>query len=247
MQKITVEVCCGSVDDVIEAQASGANRVELNSDLFHGGLTPTIGQLLVAKELTGMEIMTMVRPREGGFHYTEAEFKTALADAKELLRNGSDGIVFGFLNQDGTVDAERCRAMVEIAGNRQTVFHRAIDVVPDWKEALDVLSEIGVTRILTSGQMPNVYEGLETVAEMIRYARSRIEIMPGAGVTLANISEVVRLTDCTQIHIAKYKRCYDLSACGNSAIFFGGALYPPEDRYDLIDGEAIHKMCAKLQ
>ena len=76
-----MEVCCGSADDVIQAKLAGADRVELNSDLFHGGLTPTAGSLRVAKRETGMKIMAMVRPREGGFCYTGAEFMTALEDA----------------------------------------------------------------------------------------------------------------------------------------------------------------------
>ena len=67
MSKVLLEVCCGSADDVIQAQKAGADRVELNSDLFHGGLTPTLGELIVAKRETGMKIMAMVRPREGGF------------------------------------------------------------------------------------------------------------------------------------------------------------------------------------
>ena len=81
MKKILVEVCCGSADDVIEAKKAGADRVELNSDLFHGGLTPTVGSLLVAKRETGMKIMTMIRPREGGFCYTEAECVRCVAPA----------------------------------------------------------------------------------------------------------------------------------------------------------------------
>ena len=66
MKKVLLEICCGSADDVIEAYRAGADRVELNSDLFHGGLTPTVGSLTVAKRETGLKIMAMVRPREGG-------------------------------------------------------------------------------------------------------------------------------------------------------------------------------------
>ena len=107
MSRVLLEVCCGSADDVIQAHKAGADRVELNSDLFHGGLTPTLGELVVAKRETGMKIMTMVRPREGGFCYTDAEFATAVEDGKLLLSHGADGLVFGFLHQDGTLDRER--------------------------------------------------------------------------------------------------------------------------------------------
>ena len=115
MGKVLLEVCCGSADDVIQAHRAGADRVELNSDLFHGGLTPTIGELLVAKRETGMRIMAMVRPREGGFCYTQAEFDTAIEDAKLLLHHGADGLVFGFLHPDGTIDLERTRVLAELA------------------------------------------------------------------------------------------------------------------------------------
>lgn len=105
MGNTVVEICCGSVDDVLEAQRAGAHRVELNSSLFLGGLTPTIGALMEAKRLApGMQVMTMVRPRAGGFCYTQADYRTALVDARELLGHGADGIVFGFLRSDGTVD-----------------------------------------------------------------------------------------------------------------------------------------------
>ena len=85
MKNILLEVCCGSAEDVIEAWKAGADRVELNSNLFHGGLTPTIGSLLVAKHEVTIPIMTMVRPREGGFCYTDTEYRVCLEDAEMLL------------------------------------------------------------------------------------------------------------------------------------------------------------------
>ena len=133
------EVCCGSAEDAIEAAKGGAQRVELNSDLFHGGLTPTIGALQVAKRHIDIPVMCMVRPREGGFCYTDVEFEVMLADARALLDTGADGIVFGFLHEDGTVDRERTRQMLEVIGDKTSVFHRAIDVTPDVFAALDAL------------------------------------------------------------------------------------------------------------
>lgn len=241
MGKIKVEICCGSADDVIQAKAAGADRVELNSCLFLGGLTPSVGELKVAKK-TGMEIMAMVRPREGGFCYTQAEFETMLADAEALIAAGADGIVFGFLHEDGTVDEARCRAMLAVIGEKKSVFHRAIDVVPDWKAALDVLIRLGVTRILTSGQEPSVHYGAETVRQMIAYAAGRIEVLPGAGIRMNNVKEIVEKTGCDQFHVALSRTCTDRSACGNPEIFFGGALYPPEDRFSMADQAKIHSM-----
>ena len=249
MKKILVEVCCGSADDVIEAKKAGADRVELNSDLFHGGLTPTIGSLLVAKRETGMKIMTMVRPREGGFCYTEAEFAVAIEDAKQLLANGSDGLVFGFLHTDGTIDVERTAILAKLAhsAGKEAVFHRAIDVVPDWKQALDLLIDLNITRVLTSGQEADVSNGTETVREMIRYAAGRIQILPGAGITARNYQRIVAETGTDQIHLAAHRSVADTSVLNNRSIFYGGCLYPPEDRYNMIDKEYISGIVTGLE
>lgn len=175
---ILFELCCGSTADALAAYRGGANRVELNSDMFHGGLTPTLGSLrTVKKHAPDLKVMCMVRPREGGFHYSDIEFETMLEDAKIFLENGADGIVFGFLHEDGTVDAERVKAMLEVIGDHESVFHRAIDVVPDWKAAL--------TRTV-----------------------------------------------------------YDRSAMGNPSIYFGGCVYPPEDRYSVSAAEDIANFVA---
>ncbi len=248
MDRVLLEVCCGSADDVIQAHKAGAHRVELNSDLFHGGLTPTIGELLVAKRETGMKIMTMVRPREGGFCYTPAEFATAFEDARVLLANGADGLVFGFLHDDGTIDKERTRILAEMAqdAGKETVFHRAIDIVPDWREALDALIGLGITRVLTSGQERDVSLGSKTVREMIGYASGRIQILPGAGINARNMDRIITETGCNQIHLSAHKPQYDASVNNNRSIHYGGCLYPPEDRFNVIDSEYISGMVSRL-
>lgn len=248
MRQVILEVCCGSVDDVIQAQKAGAHRVELNSNLFHGGLTPTLGTLLVAKRETNMKIMTMVRPREGGFCYTNAEFDTAIEDAKQLLANGTDGLVFGFLQQDGSLDLGRTRAMAELAqaAGKETVFHRAIDVVSNWKEVLDALIELNITRVLTSGQESDVSYGTQTVREMIEYAAGRIQILPGAGITAKNMDRILSETGCDQIHLAAHKTHFDTSVNNNRSIYYGGCLYPPEDQFNVIDSDYIGGMVTRL-
>lgn len=245
--KILVEVCCGSFDDAVQAQAGGAHRIELNSSLFHGGLTPSIGTLVETKKKLNIPVMVMVRPREGGFCYTEGEFAVAQQDARMALENGADGIVFGFLHADGTVDMERCEKMLKIIGDKDSVFHRAFDVVPDPFKALDQLIELGVTRIMTSGQESTVVEGTDLIRKLIQHAKGRIEILPGGGIRLTNIDRVIRETGCDQIHIASFATHYDGSTSANPRIFYGGALYPPEDRYNVTDREDISKVCSKTE
>jgi len=246
MARILLEVCCGSADDVLEAWRAGADRVELNSSLFHGGLTPSAGSLLAVKEAAPIPVMAMIRPRAGGFCYTPVEFRSALLDAQKLIELGADGLVFGFLNPDGTVDEARTGELVQLAGEKQGVFHRALDVTPDWRRALETLIKLGVKRVLTSGQAPNVFFALDTVAEMIRFAQGAIEILPGAGVTLQNAQKVVEATGCTQIHIAHHRRVQDASTLNNRDIFFGGALYPPEDSFEVTDRAYIEAVRGRL-
>ena len=246
MNRYTLEVCCGSVDDVLEAQRGGADRVELNACLMLGGLTPSIGALIAAKKLSKLPIMTMVRPRQAGFCYTDAEYATALADAEALLAHGSDGLVFGFLDAEGNLDVKRTRALARLAGDRTKVFHRAIDVCADWKRLLGQLIDIGIDRVLTSGLAPDVFYGIDTICEMMDFAQGAIQIMPGAGISLKNVDRIVEATGCDQIHVARFRNVMDTSTAGNRDIFFGGALYPPEDRYSVIDGDYISSMRARL-
>ena len=246
MNQYTLEVCCGSVDDVLEAQRGGADRVELNSCLMFGGLTPSIGTLIAAKKLSSLPIMTMVRPRQAGFCYTAAEYAAALADAEQLLEHGSDGLVFGFLDADGNLDAKRTRELARLAGDKTKVFHRAIDVCADWKRLLGQLIDIGIDRVLTSGLAPDVFYGVEVIREMMDFAQGAIQIMPGAGVNLRNVDKIVEATGCDQIHVARFRDVMDTSTAANQDIFFGGALYPPEDRYSVIDGDYIGQIRARL-
>ncbi|MBQ9409275.1 MAG: copper homeostasis protein CutC [Clostridia bacterium] len=246
MKKYLLEVCCGSVEDVLEAERGGADRVELNSCLFHGGLTPSLGELITAKKLSKLLVMTMVRPRQGGFCYTKAEYMTALADAEKLLENGADGLVFGFLKQDGSLDKERTKELARLAGDKTKVFHRAIDVADDWKKMLGELIDIGVDRVLTSGLAPDVFYGIDVIKEMVAFAAGRIQILPGAGVNLKNVDKIMEFTGCDQVHVARFKQAMDPSTANNRDIFYGGALYPPEDRYDVIDGDYISAIRAHL-
>jgi len=249
MANILLECCCGSAEDALEAARGGAGRAELCSDLFHGGLTPSIGSLKIAKAGCEIPIMAMIRPREGGFCYTETEFAVCIEDAKALIAAGADGLVFGFLHQDGTLDAGRTQTIAEIAlsAGKEAVFHRAIDVVPDWREAMDTLMAMGLTRVLTSGQESDVSLGTETVRQMIEYAAGRIQVMPGAGITARNMQRIIRETGCCQIHLAAQRLCCDNSVDNNRAIYYGGCLYPPENLFKLTDREAIRGMTDALK
>ena len=111
--KILIEVCCGSVDDAVQAANGHADRIELNSSLFFGGLTPSLGSIIEAKRRLNIPVMVMIRPRAGGFCYTQAEMAVMLNDTKLALEHDADGLVFGILTEDGSIDTERCRQRLD--------------------------------------------------------------------------------------------------------------------------------------
>ena len=244
--EILIEVCCGSVDDAIQAERGGARRIELNSSLFFGGLTPSLGSIIEAKRRLSIPVMVMIRPRGGGFCYTEAEMAVMMNDAKLAVEHGADGIVFGVLTQDGCIDMKRCRQILELALDKEAVFHRAFDVTPDPLKALDQLIELGFKRVLTSGQERSVPEGAELIRKLIAHAAGRIEILPGGGIQPHNVRAILEQTGTKQVHLSAFEQKIDRSVHNRPHITFGGALRPPEDRYDVVDPSVIQSVSELL-
>ena len=246
MADITLEVIACSVDDCRAVQEGGGDRIELCSALELGGLTPSLGLLIAARQAVRLPIMAMLRPRPGGFCYSEAEFAVLLADADLALRYGADGLVFGCLHAGGTVDAERTAAVVQLAGDRQTVFHRAFDVTPDPFAALDALVRLGVTRLLSSGRQPSALAGAANLAAYRAHVGERLQILPGSGITPANVAEVLRRTGCDQVHASLSGRVEDRSTAANGAIRFTPAALGPQEQVRVTDRDLVTAMRREL-
>jgi copper homeostasis protein len=247
MARVLLEICCGSIDDAIEAEKGGADRVELCSALFLGGLTPSFGTIQEAKRRLKIPVMVMVRPRGGGFGYSEAEMASMERDTEAAVEAGADGVVFGILQADGRIDIARCRRIRQLMGQRQAVFHRAFDVTPDPFEALEQLVDLGITRLLTSGQKDSVPEGAELIKKLIERAGERIEILPGGGIQVWNAQEMIERTGCRQVHLTAWKAVSDTSTQARAGITFGGALHPAEDRFQMTDAEAVRRLAGMLR
>jgi copper homeostasis protein len=248
MANILLEICCGSIDDAIQAEKGGADRVELCSALFLGGLTPSVGTIQEAKTRLKIPVMVMVRPRGGGFCYTEAEIASMERDAEAAIDSAADGVVFGILQADGKIDAKRTKRMRQLIGKRQAVFHRAFDVTPDPFKALEQLVDLGITRILTSGQKDTVPEGTELIAKLIERAGKRIEILPGGGgLRPFNLREIMDKTGCRQVHMTAWGAVRDSSTHARPEVTFGGALHPPEDQYDVTDAKLVREIGKRLR
>jgi copper homeostasis protein len=246
MPDLVVEAVCCSADDCVEADAGGADRIELCGELVVGGLTPSLGTLIEARASTRLPIVQMIRPRAGGFCYTAREFATMRRDAELALAHGADGLVFGVLQESGEVDVERCAGIVAMAraAGRQTVFHRAFDVVPEPFAALEALIELGVTRILTSGRQPTAVAGAPLIRQLVERAGGRIEILPGGGVREGNVAELLRTTGVRAVHLAPFTPRRDASGHANPALSFSGLQIPAEGTYPVSDREAFGRVRA---
>ncbi len=247
MARVVLEICCGSLEDALEAEAGGADRVELCSSLFFGGLTPSFGTIAEAVRRLRIPAIVMIRPRGGGFCYTEPEFAAMVADAEAAIGQSVAGLVFGVLMPDGTIDRARTRRLRDLAGGRQAVFHRAFDVTPDPFRALDELVDLGITRVLTSGQQDTVPEGLELIKRLVDYAGDRIEVMPGGGIKPFNFDDVLARTGCRQVHVAAFTTRRDDSTRHRPFVTFGGALFPPENLYDLTDRSIVEQLARRTR
>lgn len=199
---LTVEICAGSLADCLAAERAGADRVELNSAIWLGGLTPSMGTFRLAKEALSIPIVCMLRPRGAGFYYSEEERDTMFADARGLLTAGADGLAFGFLRSDGCVDEQVTRQMAELAhaAGAEAVFHRAFDVTPDAFAAAEALIGCGVDRVLTSGQRATAHEGAPLIRELQQRLGERIQILAGSGIDARNVTALVGETGVAQVH-----------------------------------------------
>ena len=241
-----LEICCGSAEDAIEAATGGADRVELCSALFLGGLTPSLGSLVHVKQHAKIPVIAMNRPRAAGFCYSPTEFAVMERDADVLLEHGADGIVFGILNDDGTIDIKRTRALRKRIGSRQAVFHRAFDVTPAPFRALEELIDLGITRVLTSGQKNGAPEGVALIKQLIDRADGRIEVLPGAGLHLDNIRQFANQTGCNQIHLTAFTERRDTSTLANPNIKFGAENGPSESTFQLTDRALVRQIKEEL-
>lgn len=199
---ITLEVCCGSFADALAAQAGGAPRIELNSALPLGGLTPSEASVKLVRQHTSLEVVAMVRPCAGGFCYTDAQWTQLLAEISSLLSAGAHGIAFGCLTPTGTIDVARTREAVHLIhrAHATAVFHRAFDLTPNADKAINQLVSIGVDRLLTSGQAPTALEGAPLIAHLQSTWSDRIEILPGSGIRPSNASQILAATGVSQLH-----------------------------------------------
>jgi len=202
---IALEIAVQDPDGVVAAVRGGADRIELCTALALGGLTPSAA-LIEAAVAAAQSVHVLVRPRPGGFEYSSAEATMILDDVRRALDAGARGVVVGAV-RDGRVDTQLVARVRETVGSAEVTFHRAFDTLADRDQAIDLLAELGVDRVLTSGGASRATDALDDIARLVARADGRVEVMAGAGIDAATVGAVAA-TGVAAIH-ASAKRTVD--------------------------------------
>jgi copper homeostasis protein len=197
-----IEVVVYNIESAMKAQEGGADRVELCDNPGEGGTTPSAGTIESVRQNLNIDVYVMIRPRGGDFCYSNYEFHAMKRDISQCQKSSVDGLVFGILNPDGSMDKKRCQELIARSRPLKVTCHRAFDMARDPFEALEDCIEVGFNRILTSGRELQALKGIGLLAELVKKAAGRIEIMAGSGVNEESVEEIVRESAVREIHFS---------------------------------------------
>lgn len=205
MSDLKLEICTPSFTAALTAQKGGANRIELCAALESGGITPSYATIALCKAQLTIPVYVLIRARGGDFCYSEEEMQVMLRDIELCSELGVDGVVCGALSTNATVHITQTKRFLAAAKNMDFTFHRAFDRCQNPHDTLRQLIDLGISRILTSGQQPNALLGTKLLAQLIQVADNQITIMPGAGINAENIQEIKAITQAKEFHLSAKK------------------------------------------
>lgn len=196
-----LEICVDSIESALNAQLAGADRVELCNNLLEGGTTPSYGTIISARNNLDIGLQVIIRPRGGDFLYSDCEYDIMRRDIDACGESGVDGVVIGILTREGQIDIERTAKLAEYATPMSVTFHRAFDMCADPLKSIEDIITAGAYRLLTSGQMNNTADGVETIKKLVDISAGRIIIMPGGGIDEHNIASIATSTGASEFHL----------------------------------------------
>lgn len=200
MKPFLFELCVESLKAAQSAERGGADRIELCVRLDLGGITPSEELTAASIRALSIPVHLLIRPRGGDFVYTAREFDQMRRQVERGKEAGAAAVVLGVLLADGRVDIGRSRELVELARPMKVTFHRAFDETPDQSEALEAVIGTDADCLLTSGGAADVLTGAGQIAQLVRQARERIQIMAGGGLRLATMVELLERTGLRALH-----------------------------------------------
>lgn len=239
-----IEIVVYNIESALKAFEGGADRIELCDNPGEGGTTPSYGVIELVRQNVALDVYVMIRPRGGDFHYSSYEYHAMKRDISQCQKLSVDGVVFGVLNPDGTIDKKRCKELISQARPLKVTCHRAFDMTKDPFQALEDCIEVGFDRILTSGQQPQAAKGAELIGELIKKASGRIAIMPGSGVNEETVTEIIRKSGATEIHFSATGSRESAMQYKNQAIAGMGSDEGAEFKLRTVDPMRVKKMRA---
>ncbi|MDO7614526.1 MAG: hypothetical protein MUQ75_09820 [Crocinitomicaceae bacterium] len=208
---LCIELCVSTMEAITLAKDLKIDRVEVCQNLESGGVTPSATLVQLAID-SGLKTHVLIRPRIGGFIYSQDELELIEKEISYFVSIGVDGIVIGALLSDHRINYKFIESVRKDYPNLDITFHKAFDDTPDWKASVNVLAELGVNRILSSGCASNVIKGMTTLKSMIEYAPDKIEILPGGGLNENNMDFFLKNVRPDWIHFSGCKKIYDRSS-----------------------------------
>ena len=193
MQKAIVECCANSVSSALTAIQAGANRIELCKNLENGGETPAYSDILELRNLTNIDLHILILPKANNFIYSNKDFKKIIEDIQFCKKNNINGVVIGALNKDLSINIKQTKELVEIARPMRVTFHRAFDTISKLENDLNKIIECGCDYLLTSGQKPNVDDGLNNISKLVKQSSQKIKIIAGGGVNHNNVESLYKI------------------------------------------------------
>jgi copper homeostasis protein len=242
-----IEICVDSVEGAMAAERGGADRVELCDNLMEGGTTPSAGCVKLARRSVRLGIQMMIRPRGGDFLYSDMELNVMREDIRMAKDLGADGVVIGCLNESGEIDCERTAELTKLARPLNVTFHRAFDMCRDPRRALEELIELGIERVLSSGQEATATEGLDLLRELQQQSAGRIIVMPGGGLTVHNVRRIAEAIGAGEVHLSARSGVESRMQFRNHRCFMGGTLRPPEFSWKTTDEASVRSVVTGLR
>jgi copper homeostasis protein len=240
-EHVVIEVCVDSVASAVAAERGGAQRVELCSDLFEGGVTPSVGLMEVVRSRISIGLHAIIRPRAGDFCYSDEEFDIMCRDVGAAKAAGADGVVLGVLDPAGQVDIHRTRQLIDLARPLSITFHRAFDMSADLLRALEDVCATGADRLLTSGGEQTCLQGVKAIAQLVRLGGDRITILAGGGIGLNNAAQIIESTGVKEIHVGLGSPVTSPMLYRNPRVSLGKALGREYDRTQVLE-ENVRKL-----
>ncbi len=237
---MTLEILADSLESALIAQDHGADRIELCANMNFGGTTPSAGLIEAVVKNLSIPVFVMLRPRGGNFVYSEPEYEVMKHDLSFIKSSGASGVVFGILTKSGDVDKKRNLELCRESSHLGLTFHRAIDQCTSPMKALEDIIDCGFERILTSGGASAAIGGVPVIQELVHGAKERISIMAGAGVSSANVEEILRATGVSEVHASAKLRIRE----GEEKIASG---YGKSDELYRVNGREVSRMSSLLK